>query len=149
MLRIRFKAKALNPDDPAVPQSGWVEGFYFEDLDNGEVCSFIFNTPCVWKVDRSTLRALRLPDIGEYQDPITKTEDIKELQERLVQTTIDFINERKLKDIWAVGFNVDGLSAETTKYGKWVPTIDSSISVEGLQEEEDGCVVRKQIGSYM
>lgn len=148
MLRIRFKAKALNPNDPEVPQSGWVEGFYFEDLDNGELCSFIFNTPCVWKVDRSTLRALRLPDIGEYQDPITKTEDIKELQERLVQTTIDFINERKLKDIWAVGFNVDGLSAETTKYGKWVPTIDSSISVEGLQEE-DGCVVRKQIGSYM
>lgn len=33
----------------------WVEGFYMEDLDNGRVKSFIFNTPLQIEVDPETV----------------------------------------------------------------------------------------------
>lgn len=87
---------------------------------------------------------------------LTKEEHIKELQERLVQTCIDYINEKGLKDIWSVSFNADSLF-ESAEYGSWQPCTDSYINVKGLCHEnhkrKDGSIFKMpywyDIGEYM
>ena len=60
------------------------------------------------------------------------TEHIKELQEILVQTCIDYINKHGLTDVYSVSFNADEL-AYSAKYGKWQPATDSYIKIEGVR----------------
>ena len=73
----------------------------------------------------------------------------KELQERLVQTCLDFIREKGDKYIWRVEFSADELQ-ESAKEGKWMPCTDSSLVLEGLVwDPELKTVVTKEIGSYM
>ena len=56
------------------------------------------------------------------------------LQERLVQTCIDFINEHKddkqVKEIEIVEFSADCLQ-ESVKHGEWHPSTDSHCAVYG------------------
>lgn len=56
------------------------------------------------------------------------------LQERLVQTCIDFINEYKddeqVKEIQMIEFRADCLQ-ESVKYGEWHPSTDSYCSIYG------------------
>ena len=63
------------------------------------------------------------------------------LQERLVQTCIDFINEYKdderVKEIEIVEFNVDGLQF-SAKEGSWQPDTDSSCILQGRHILENG-----------
>lgn len=63
---------------------------------------------------------------------ITQIEHIKDLQEILVQTCLDFINKHGLTDIYSVSFNADQL-AYSAKHGKWQPATDSYIKVEGIR----------------
>ena len=63
---------------------------------------------------------------------ITQKEHIKELQEILVQTCIDYINKHGLTDVYSVSFNADEL-AYSAKYGKWQPATDSYIKIEGIR----------------
>ena len=92
------------------------------------------------------------PDYDDYKDPQTTEKDIKELLEILVQETIDFINERGLKDIWSVGFSADSLQ-ESARYGEWTPATDASIYVTGMGKEigrnGEEYSVLQNIGSYM
>lgn len=81
--------------------------------------------------------------LDNYENPITTEDDIDLLQHILVQTTIEFIKERNLTDIWSVGFGVDDLQS-SVKYGEWHPASDSSIEVEGIQND-----VRRLIGSQI
>lgn len=146
---IRFRAKVLNSDPMTNPKNGYVEGFYYQDLDNGVVKHYIYNCPMTWDVDPTTIRIIRHDDLPKYDNPITTTEDIKELQQRLVQTCIDFVRTRNLTDIDAVRFNVDGLE-DAINFQEWTPSMDSYIGVEGLQKEEGKDYrVRKEIGEYM
>ena len=96
-------------------------------------------------------------DLGfEKPEEKTKTEHIKELQEILVQTCIDYINKHDLTDIWGVYFQADNLSV-SAKFGEWTPATDSSISVEGIgthkfireNGEEWNTGERYEIGRYM
>ena len=88
----------------------------------------------------------------DYKDPVTTEKDMKELLEILVQTTIDFINERGLTDIYSVGFGADDLQG-SAKFGEWEPCTDASIHVTGMGKEKskDGheYTVCQNIGSYM
>lgn len=77
----------------------------------------------------------------------TTTKDIKELQEKLVQTCIDFINERGLEDVEEVAFNVDSLQV-SAKIERWHPATDSTINVSGYEKDEHGLYKRYDIGSY-
>ena len=92
------------------------------------------------------------PDYDDYKDPITTEKDMKELLETLVQTTIDFINERGLTDIFSVGFGADDLQG-SAKFGEWEPCTDASIHVRGIGKEKgsDGheYTVVQKIGEYM
>ena len=58
------------------------------------------------------------------------------LQERLVQTCIDFINEHKddeqVKQIEIVEFNVDNLQ-ESAKHGEWHACTDSYCGLHGIR----------------
>lgn len=153
---IRYRGKVVNHDPMTNPENGYVEGFYYQDLDNGVVKHYIFNCPMTWEVDPATVRIIRHDDLHEYINPVTTTDDIKELQKKLVQTCIDFIKEKNLTDIDAVRFNVDGLE-DSIEFGEWTPGMDSYIGVEGLQDESYpdrfgesySYRVRKFIGEYM
>jgi hypothetical protein len=63
------------------------------------------------------------------------------LQERLVQTCIDFINEHKddeqVKEIQIVEFTVDGLQFSAEE-GSWQPDTDSSCILQGRHILENG-----------
>lgn len=154
---IRYRGRVINHDPMTNPENGYVEGFYYQDLDNGVVKHYIFNCPMTWEVDPATVRIIRHDDLPKYENPVTTAEDIKELQQRLVQTCIDFVRTRNLTDIDAVRFNVDGLE-DSIEFCEWTPSMDSYIGVEGLQEttctDKGGKPykshrVRKFIGEYM
>jgi hypothetical protein len=154
---IRYRGRVINHDPQTNPENGYVEGFYYQDLDNGVVKHYIFNCPMTWEVDPSSVHIIRHDDLPKYINPVTTTNDIKELQVRLVQTCVDFVKERNLTDIDMVRFNVDGLTRNAIEFGEWVPAMDSYIGVEGLQEDtytgKSGDPytfrVRKFIGEYM
>lgn len=147
---IRYRAKVLNPDPMTNPEGGYVEGFYYQDLDNGVVKHYIFNCPMKWEVDPSTVRICRHDDLPLYKNPVTKLCDIRDLQRDLVDCVVKFIKHRKLKDIYEVSFSVDGLEGNAIEFGEWTPCMDSYIHVNGLQEEDDKDYrVRKEIGEYM
>jgi hypothetical protein len=78
--------------------------------------------------------------LDKYENPVTTNDNIKELQEILVQVCINFINSNKLTDIDEVHFNADGLQCSAS-FGEWTPSTDSYIKVIG---EQDG--IRKIIG---
>lgn len=132
---IRYRGKVVNHDPMTNPENGYVEGFYYQDLDNGVVKHYIFNCPMTWEVDPATVHIIRHDELPKYENPVTTTNDIKELQQRLVQTCVDFIKEHNLTDIDAVRFNVDGLTGNAIEFGEWVSAMDSYIGVEGLQDE--------------
>lgn len=154
---IRYRGKVVNLDRMTNPENGYVEGFYYQDLDNGIVKHYIFNCSMTWEVDPATVRIIKHDDLPKYEIPVTTTDDIKELQQQLVQTCIDFIKEKNLTDIDAVRFNVDGLTGNAIEFGEWVPAMDSYIGIEGLQDElveyKPGRMyrikVRSLIGEYM
>ena len=154
---IRYRGKVVNHDPMTNPENGYVEGFYFQDLDNGVVKHYIFNCPMTWEVDPASVHIIRHDDLPKYINPVTTTNNIKELQERLVQTCIDFVKEKNLTDIDMVRFNVVGLTGNAIEFGEWVPAMDSYIGIEGLQEDtyigKSGdpytFIVRKFIGEYM
>ena len=91
-------------------------------------------------------------DYGDYENPQTTEKDIRELLEILVQETLDFINERGLKDIWSVGFSADDLQT-SAEAGEWTPATDASIFISGMGKEkgENGkeYEVIQRIGEYM
>ena len=71
---------------------------------------------------------------------------IAQLQDRLVQCCIDFINENNLGDLERVDFNADGLQI-SSEFGKWSPATDSFIS--GYEfVEENGYLVMKDFVKY-
>lgn len=84
-----------------------------------------------------------------YPTEIPRQDDLaKELQERLVQTCLDFIKEKGDKYIWRVEFTADELQ-ESAKEGKWMPCTDSFITLEGIVFDENvKYIVRKEIGHY-
>ena len=88
----------------------------------------------------------------DYDYPQTTKEDTKELLETLVQTCIDFINERQLKDIECVSFRADALQASAEE-GEWTPSTDASVLLLGEQtvKSSDGDIdfpVYKKINEY-
>ena len=146
-MKIRFKAKVLNPNPVSNPENGLVEGFYYLDLDNGVVKHYIHNCPMTWEIDPSTIKWIGSLNLDEYKDPKTTRSDIKDLHKLLVQTCINFIKKRNLTEIDEVKFGVDGLENDAIEFGEWTPGIDSSLSVIGLQKEDDDDFrVRKIIG---
>lgn len=55
---IKFRAKVKHHDPMRNPENGWVEGYYFQDLTQGEMRSYIFNCPCYWEVIPETVGQL-------------------------------------------------------------------------------------------
>lgn len=63
---IKFRAKVKHHNSMTNPENGWVEGYYFQDLTQGEMCSYIFQPPCSWEV---------LPEtVGQFTGLLDKNE---------------------------------------------------------------------------
>lgn len=96
---------------------------------------------------------LRNMEWGEkpYSKPVTTQSDISDLQDFLVQICIDFVNDRKLKDIEEISFSVDDLQASADE-GEWVPSTDSYIRAVGYEipdgAEDSDMKERRIIGEY-
>lgn len=78
-----------------------------------------------------------LKDIEKRNQLLNNPESNKlasELQDRLVQCCIDFINEKGNLTIDRVSFSVDALQ-ESSKYGSWQPCTDSTCELEKLTED--------------
>ena len=74
-------------------------------------------------------RIVKLID-GENEKQVEDNKIAYELQKRLVQCCLDFINETGNKEIMRVSFTADCLQ-ESAKHGKWCPCTDSSCELEG------------------
>lgn len=156
---IRYRGKVINSYLPENAKIEYVEGFYQQipSMTKPDVIRHcIYDHPVLYEVDPATVHIIKHDDLPKYENPVTTTDNIKELQERLVQTCIDFIKEKNLTDIDMVRFNVDGLE-DSIEFGEWTAGMDSYIGVEGLQEDtyigKSGKPytfrVRKFIGEYM
>lgn len=53
--QIKFRGKVVHDDPMVTPSSGWVDGFYYQDLEKGEIAHFIFNCPMTWQVREETV----------------------------------------------------------------------------------------------
>lgn len=74
-------------------------------------------------------------DIPKDEENTMSHDDVLELHEILVQTVLDYINEKGLKNIWSVSFSADALQA-SADYGTWCPETDSFLKIEGLKNEK-------------
>ena len=52
---IKFRGKVKHHNPMTNPENGWVEGYYLQDLTQGEMRSYIFNCPCSWEVIPETV----------------------------------------------------------------------------------------------
>lgn len=55
---IKFRGKVKHHNPMTNPENGWVEGYYLQDLTQGEMRSYIFNCPCSWEVTPETVGQL-------------------------------------------------------------------------------------------
>lgn len=85
-------------------------------------------------------------DIPVDEEMKVDEEVMDEFHHILVQTAIDFINEKKLKDVWSVSFYADSLQ-ESAEFGMWCPATDSSLTLEALKK--DKAPYRVEIGHSM
>ena len=75
---------------------------------------------------------------GERTDEMmTAKEKAQELQRRLVDCCVKFIEETGDIDIDMVTFRADSLQ-ESAQFGSWHPATDSYIGIYGIDEDEDG-----------
>ncbi len=75
-----------------------------------------------------------------------KQNDLKELHNTLVQTCINFLCSHHIEDVDEIEFRADSLQ-ESAKYVKWMPCTDSSLVVYRYEEDENGTMQIKEIGS--
>lgn len=52
---IKFRGKVKHHNPMTTPENGWVEGYYVQDLAQGEMRSYIFNCPCYCEVIPETV----------------------------------------------------------------------------------------------
>ncbi len=85
-------------------------------------------------------------ELDEMENKQTTHEQTRQLQDILVQTCIDFINENGLKDIDLVSFSADSLQ-ESARFNEWTPATDSFLEIEGIEksEKDGGYEVRRFI----
>lgn len=104
--------------------------------DSPELVDAISAVSKLSEADKRNLyfRCLR-EDIPESKENRVDDDIMSELHYILVQTAIDFINEKKLSNVEAVRFSADGLR-ESSKYGEWTPATNSFLTIEGIVDEK-------------
>ena len=106
---IRFKAKAKHYDPMLMPASGWVDGFYYEDLCNGEMKSFIKNSELTWEVEKDTLEV-----VGLYDNLVT-TNTYAKMKGVTTECVRQWALQNKIKSVKIDGIRFIELSEEELK----------------------------------
>ena len=88
----------------------------------------------VCPIEYTSLRIRNPFKHGKYESPITTQDYLSDLQNELMDTTINFCIERDLTDIDCISFGADGLQ-DSVKYGEWTPCTDSSLIAYGYQDD--------------
>lgn len=52
---IKFRGKVVHNDPMTNPDDGWVYGFYYQDLDKGEIKHYIKSCPMDWEIIPETV----------------------------------------------------------------------------------------------
>ena len=99
---------------------------------NGELW-LINGSERVCAIESTSLRIRNPFKYGNFESPTSTLNDLSELQDRLVNTAINFCRERNLTDIDCISFGVDGLQ-DSVEYGEWTPCTDSSLVAHGYQD---------------
>lgn len=74
-------------------------------------------------------------------------EDLKDLQEKLVNTCVEFLKERDIFNVEEVHLTIDGMY-DSIKFGYWTPSTDSYISAYKKSLTESGIIGLEKIGEY-
>lgn len=106
---IKFKAKAKNYDPMVMPSSGWVEGFYYEDLCDGEIKSFIKNSELTWEVEKDTIEV-----VGIYDNLVT-TNTYAKMKGVTTECVRQWALQGKVKSVKIDGIRFIELSEEEMK----------------------------------
>lgn len=111
MREIKFKAKAKHYDPMVMSESGWVEGYYYKDLCNGEMKSFIKNSEMDWEVDEDTLEV-----VGLYDDLVT-TNTYANMKGVTTECVRQWALQGKVKSVKIDGVRFIKLTEEEMKEG--------------------------------
>lgn len=118
-----------------------VEGTGINDMNDG--LHLLDNNNDLGLIERSSMRILGIGRYPVFKNPTTTQKDLRDLQEKIMETVISFCEERNLTDIDRVDFHSDGLQS-SIDFGTWVPSTDSSISAYGYEDDK-----LKKIGEWM
>lgn len=109
MREIKFSAKAKHYDPMVMPESGWVEGFYYEDLYNGEIKSFIKNSELELEVEKDTIEV-----VGIYDNLVT-TNTYAKMKGVTTECVRQWALQGKVKSVKIDGIRFIELSEEEIK----------------------------------
>ena len=91
----------------------------------------------------SSLSIRGVEDIETFEENVIPNKNIRELHDRLMETTLSYLNEKKFNCVDEINFSIDSMMSSIER-NKWHPSTDSCISLYGY---EDG--KRKIIGYIM
>lgn len=113
------------------------------------IVDYFLNDPDVKEKRDEKRNKMECPKHMHTKDNLPNTDEkAKSLQERLVQTCIDYILETGDRDIDAVAFNADSLQT-SANFGKWTSDTDSFITVKTyVWDDENKMPYLEKTGEY-
>lgn len=91
----------------------------------------------------SSLSIRGIEDAQCFEEEVMPNKNIRELHDKLMETTLSYLNENKFNCVDEINFSADSMISSIER-NKWHPSTDSCISLYGY---EDG--KRKIIGYVM
>lgn len=97
----------------------------------------------IWEeIIEETLRINYPNRMEQYPNANISNEEIDELHERLVKTSLNYCIENQFGHIDAIYFSIDGLQ-DSVEQGMWSPCTDSSLKLVGYHDNKRKIIAEK------